>query len=264
MQRETKDVIAHLEKWASKDALIAPDHFGCRYYDGCNASVGLALRGGDGCCMSYVGHQYGVGFRLAIVGMDHGKFNHQTFNERRQRILDRCVQEGFKRRHYAGVVKTAAAVLGKAGGYCRDNCAERCCANKDERCVLNRISQPNLVKCCGRAQGGRDSKSTPVMKRNCARHLSPELHLLRPNMVVFQGESKETRKVIGSEFARTGVDFQAIEECVDSHGPVLYYSTQFGAHFLFTHHPSRDQLKKQWPQVEIWLRYLRMHRLIPE
>ena len=70
----TQNTIRQLEAWANNDALIAPDHFACPHYGGCNASINQELREGEGCCMSYVGPQYDSGFRLAIVGMDHGEF----------------------------------------------------------------------------------------------------------------------------------------------------------------------------------------------
>ena len=90
--------------------------------------------------MSYVGPEYGEGFRLAIVGMDHGEFTSETFEERQVGIQDCYLnrQEAFNQ-HYAGVVKTAAAILGKSGGHCRTHCLQSCHATKDEACVINRI-----------------------------------------------------------------------------------------------------------------------------
>ena len=147
----TESIMTQLEAWASNDALIAPDRFACPHYGACNASVNQELREGKGCCMSYVGPQYGKWFRLAVVGMDHGDFELATFEERQRGILDYYIKGRNKfNPHYAGVVKTTAAVLGKSGAYCQNSCTESCEATNNEDCVINRIAQPNLVKCAPR------------------------------------------------------------------------------------------------------------------
>lgn len=259
----TGSVMAQLEKWAIEDARIAPDHFACLHYKACNVSVGEELQGGEGCCMSYVGPKYGEGFRLAIVGMDHGYFDSATFEGRRDGIQDCYVNKQKKfNQHYAGVVKTAAAILGKSGDHCREHCLQSCHATKPETCVIDRISQPNLVKCTPHTQNDRTSRSSWVMKGNCARHLLAELRILRPNVTVFHGI--ESRSIMRLEFERAGVDLFAIEECADTSGPALYRSAELGAHFLFLYHPSHGWLARQWKLVEKWIGYLRERGLVPE
>jgi hypothetical protein len=259
----TGSVIAHLEKWATEDARIAPDHFACLHYKACNASVDEDLQGGKGCCMSYVGPNYGEDFRLAIVGMDHGDFESFTFEGRREGIQNCYVRKRKKfNQHYAGVVKTAASILGKSGDHCRVHCLRSCHATKPETCVIDRISQPNLVKCTPRKQNDRTSRSSWGMKSNCARHLLAELRILRPNVIVFHGI--QSRGIMRAEFERAGVDFSAIEARSDTSGPALYGFAELGAHFLFLYHPSHGWLAQQWPQVEKWIGYLRERGLVPE
>lgn len=255
--------MTQLEAWAGDGALIAPDRFACPHYGACNASINQELREGEGCCMSYIGPRYGSGFRLAIVGMDHGDFMRATFDERQRGIVDCYVkgQNNFNP-HYAGVVKTAAAVLGKSGAHCQTSCTQSCDATNNEDCVINRITQPNLVKCAPQTQNNRASRTSWVMKVNCARHLVAELRILRPQMIIFHGI--QSRWVMRPEFERVGVDLVPIEECTDSYGPVLYRSAELGAHILFLYHPSRGWLDRQWPQVERWIGYLRERAFIPE
>jgi hypothetical protein len=260
----TQSIMTRLEAWASNDSLITPpDRFACPHYGACNASINQELREGEGCCMSYVGPHYGNGFRLAVVGMDHGDFEPATF-EIRQRGILKCYIEDRKKfnPHYAGVVKTAAAVLGKSGTHCQTFCTKSCDSTNNTDCVIRRIAQPNLVKCVPHTQGNRTSRASRVMKVNCVRHLVAELRILLPKMIIFHGI--QSRWIVRPEFERVGVDLVAIEECADAYGPVLYRSTELGAHILFLYHPSRGWLDRQWPQVKTWIGYLRGHTLIPE
>jgi hypothetical protein len=225
------------------------------------------LRKGAGCCMSYVGPQYGNGFRLAIVGIDHSDFAPATFEERQREMLDMYIKERKTERknfnqNYAEVVKMAAAVLGKSTDHCLTACTKTCETKNNEDCVLNRITQPNLVKCVPQMAENMTSRATWTMKVKCARHLVSELRILRPEMIIFHGV--QSRRIMRPEFERVGVDLDAIEECADSHSPVLYRSAELGAHILFLYHPSHGWLDRQWSQVERWIGYLRERALIPE
>jgi hypothetical protein len=259
----TRDIMTQLEAWASNDARINPSCFACAHYAACNASINQELEQGDGCCMSYVGPRYGAGFRLAVVGMDHGDFMRASFDERQRGILD-CYVKGRNHfnSHYAGVVKTAAAVFGKRGYHCQTPCTKSCDAANNENCVIKQISQPNLVKCAPRTQSNRTSRASWIMKVNCARHLATELQILRPNLVVFHGI--QSRWILKPEFERAGINLEAIEACADSSGPVLYRSAQLGSYMLFLYHPSRGWLDRQWSQVQSWISFLRERALVPE
>src|SRR5947208_1044164 len=259
-----KTVMTQLERWAAYDAQIAPDHFKCPYFEKCNASVNGELRGGEGCCMSYVGHRYGRDFRLAVVGMDHGEFDSSTHRQRQEGIQNVYVRDGNEfNQHYAGVVKTAAVILGKSAVHCRLNCTASCHRTPDARCVINRIAQPNLVRCVPHTQDDRMSRASRVMKRNCARHLVAELRIIRPNLVVFLGVQSRGW-IRRAELELSSFDLMSIKECSDKYGPVLYRSAGLAAYFLFLYHPSRGWLDRQWSQVDEWIKYLRNRQLIPD
>ena len=142
------------------------------------------------------------------------------------------------------------------------SCTRSCATTNDEDCVIKRIAQPNLVKCAPHTQSNRTARASWIMKVNCARHLVTEFRILRPELVVFHGV--ESRWIIRPEFERVGVDLDPIEMCADTYGPVLYRSTELGAHFLFLYHPSHGWLDRQWSQVESWIGYLRERALIPK
>ena len=113
---------------------------------------------GDGCMMSYSGRHYADGareeaFRLMIVGLDHGEHGFASYRGRQSSIEGYYVYNTNKfNSHYAGVVKTAAAVLGQEAGNCGADCARSGVCRKARGdtqafCVIERIMQPNIVKC---------------------------------------------------------------------------------------------------------------------
>lgn len=273
---DNEALMAILVSWARDEARVYPTAFDCRYYDECNASVGNQLQGGAGCLMSYVGRQYGSsaigeGFRLVIVGIDHGEPGGGTFEDRRNRVENDHQNEGssFFRAHYKGLVRTAAAVFGRTGNYCRQRCTKACQKSCDpdatSRCVIDRITQPNLVKCTRRDLENANTESTGRMMANCARHLASELKRLQPGLVVVHGAG--SRKPVVRAFVECGLDMEAIEGILPGqHGPpILYKSEALGGYVLFLYHPSSWRyFPNQWETVDkAALDYLRSKGLIP-
>jgi hypothetical protein len=262
-----------LTSWARNEARISPDVFACRFYEGCNRSVGGRLGPGTGCQMSYVGRRYApeedpAAFRLVVVGMDHGEKSCGDY-EVTQYGLERAYQvgEGDFNQHYRGVVRTAVAVFGDGAAYCRANCGSRCTGGSRPdtaaACVINRIVQPNVVKCTPEHQNDRRSRTTWDMWLNCAHHLAHELRLLQPHLVVFHG-SWAPEAVLGALTA-AGAGAEPVEGAPRAGARnVLYRSAPLGTHILFLHHPSYGHLDRQWdPVVEPCLGFLRERGLIP-
>ena len=263
---DSHDLMTELKVWARQEK-IDPHEFDCRFYSNCNASVGNSLDLGKTCMMSYVGRQYEQdGFRLVIVGMDHGDPEGADFEVRREQIEGSFqVREEDFNFHYQGVVKTAAAVFGARGNYCRGNCTRACQKLRDPSadCVLNRIIQPNAVKCAPGTQENRTSRATGTMRHNCAHHFASELRVLRPNLVVFHGAA--ARWAAPPVFEECGLELEAVVTTSETSVPVLFKSGHLDAYILFLHHPSRGWLDRQWANVvEPALAYLRGERLIPD
>lgn len=247
-------LIADLDHWARKDAHIDPKTFNCRFYEECNASVGGKLDHGNNCMMSFVGREFGVNgtFRLVVVGMDHGDPEGGSFEDRRAGIEDWYQKGGCKfNPHYKGVVKTAAVFFGSAGDYCRRMCGTSCQKSREPSlaCVIDRIAQPNIVKCTPDkdTQINRESRATMTMLWNCTHHLIHELLILRPQLIVFHGA--KSRWPVTTKLQSRGIVLKSIESITDRHGPVLYDWPTLGAHLLFLHHPSRGGLDRQWDAV---------------
>lgn len=249
-----------LDMWARKDARICPDVSTCRFYGTCNAA---GILNGKHCTMSYVGREFGspTSFRLAVVGMDHGDQNAEDFEKRRLGI-ERYYQNGgceFSQ-HYAGVVKTAAAVLGAAGDRCGGECKRTCqkASGPSLACVLDHIAQPNVVKCVPDDAVNRTSKTRDTMWANCAHHLVAELKILRPQLVVFHG-AKAKWAVSAAIKPDTLSPVDGI-----TNRQVLYEWPALGTYLLFLSHPSRGWLDRQWDMVVVpSLQYLRTKGYIP-
>lgn len=262
---DSHELMTALEEWA-QEAKVDPHGFACRFYSECNKSVSESLDGGSTCMMSYVGRQYEQdGFRLVIVGMDHGEAEGADFEQRRGQIEDAYQKGGYNfNPHYQGVVKTAAAIFGGRGNHCRHNCTRFCqkSRNASADCVLDRIIQPNAVKCAPNTHKNRNSKATGTMRHNCAHHLASELRILRPGLVVFHGAA--ARWAVPPVFKECGLGLEEVGNVSDNHGPVLFKSQKLRAHVLFLHHPSYGWLDRQWANiVEPALAYLREEKLIP-
>jgi hypothetical protein len=263
-------LLENLNKWAREHAHIYPDVSTCRFYHECNAH---GILNGKHCMMIYVGREYGapgVVPRLVVVGMDHGEPVAGSFTDRQSGIEHwyqngHGAQDGFDR-HYAGVVKTAAAVL----GYTECNsCVENGMCQKSRapsrRCVIDCIAQPNVVKCVSDLARDRNCKATSTMWGNCAHHLVEELKILRPGLVVFHGVDAgwSVRNAIKPDV------LHAIEpeRIINRKGePMLYEWPVLGAHLLFLYHPSsRGRVADQeWDKTAVpALDYLRRNGHIP-
>jgi hypothetical protein len=279
MSNET--IVAKLTSWAEQEARIFPDVSTCRFYSECNTN---GILSGKHCMMSYLGREYLNGndsFRLAIVGIDHAERESGSFEDR-QRVIEYWYQSGRARfnQHYKGVAKTAAAVLGAEGAYCLRNCTHTCQKSHDPSapCVLDRIVQPNMIKCVPDHALDRNSKATGTMWSNCANHLIAELRMLRPHLAVFHGakarwfvlpavrpESPNPVEDVSDRHGPVLYEWPSLRAPVsDRHGPVLYEWPSLRAHLLFLHHPARSQLDRQWDTVVAKaIAYLRAKGAIP-
>jgi hypothetical protein len=114
-----------LDAWA-RDRKIWPEKFPCPYYQDCQDSIRsqVKLDGGKTCLMSYVGKDYGKPIaarssRLVIAGIDHGWRGDKPTNFKdNQRGMEDVYYGGGEGKnfnaHYSGVIRTAAAIMGRA------------------------------------------------------------------------------------------------------------------------------------------------------
>jgi hypothetical protein len=270
------ELISKLEQWALARGIPPGSRFACPHYQQCQESRSSLnyplLRAGDTCMMGYVGRCYGdvisgKPFRLVIVGMDHRDSESGSFADRQAGIEDwYYVQRRRFNSHYAGLVKTAAAVLGEAGQYCFANCCnERRCAGESRptsaRCTLLSFSQPNLVKCVSAPSG--DCLATSEMYQHCSSHLVSELEVLRPHLLAFHGGP--ARWIFKQAVKDAGERLTSCDGPEDKYGPVIHELTgKLQSFVLFLAHPTRGWLDRQWkPVVEKALGWLRGRGVIP-
>jgi hypothetical protein len=220
-------LMAELDTWAREDARMWPDVSTCQSYGVCNRQ---GILNGKHCMMSYVGRDYGapgISPRLALVGMDHRDQGRGDFADRRSEIEHFYQNRGCRfDPHYVGVVKTAAAVFGSSALRCQEACLkERSCQksrDSTQPCVIDRIAQPNVVKCVSDLTTNGTCKASTTMWANCTNHLIAELKILRPELVVFHGANAKwsVKNAIGN--------LEPVEIEQISGAPVLYRCRQQG------------------------------------
>jgi len=241
------DTITELTNW-SKEVAIDPDQFSCRNFASCAASVHGNLGPGTSAMMSYVGPQYDAGelansFSLAIVGMDHGDVDSGSYTERTNDIISFYRVGGAPfNPHYAGVIRTAAAILGRTAKRCEAECVTRCNGASDDQqpCVLERIFQPNVAKCVPTHALNRTSVVSQMMRENCAYHLLAELTIARPNLIVLHGAAVHSAFLMAVK--ATSQDVQ-----ISKFGNVQIVAADcLPGPALLLHHPSRGWLDRQW------------------
>jgi hypothetical protein len=282
------EMLGQFDQWA-RDRKISPKSFACPHYEDCDRSLrvkGLHLDRGNTCQMSYVGREYGElelmankPFRLVIAGIDAGanyeERNLESFSECQENIETYFYGTGTHfNSHYRGVVRTAAAILGEAGKNCLDHCWPGARCEGEERppgkqCVLRLFAQPNLVKCAPAENKDRSSKSTPVMFRNCPRHLLSELEVLKPDLIVFHGRKAEW--AFPNAMDKERYEFRPLPDS-PKYGvsPMVHEligpDGSWKCSVLFLLHPSHHGLDRQWKSsvVEQALELLRRKEVIPK
>ena len=254
-------LMSDLDRWAKEEVRLLPKVATCSYFSNCSAGRPLE------CTMSYIGRLYGEAdqFRLVIVGMDHRDAEAADFVQRRAGI-ENYYQKGGRQfnEHYRGVVKTAVAALGNLGTYCEANCRQVCRKSRTTSapCVLDRIAQPNVVKCVFHNVKSGTSEATRIMWGNCAHHLVSELQRLRPQLVVFHGA--DATWSVRNAIAAIPEAINPISDIADRSGAfVLYEWPALETRVLFLHHPSHNALNKQWNVADRALSFLRQKNLIP-
>lgn len=270
---QSNEILADLQAWAQGDAKIEPGAFSCSRYNACNASAKGALRRDDTCAMSYIGERYSrqdtidAEPKLVIPGIDHGEPSGggTTYQRGREHIKSVYINEGQAfNQHYQGVVKTAAAFLGRGGDHCSVNCKTHCAQSfgaANSACVLEKLVQPNLVKCVPVSAPNMNSVTTRLMRDNCSHHLIAELRILKPDIVVFHGA--KARPIVLSSLMNNGVKTTPL---VHNHegNAVLSHVPELKLHMVFLHHPSRYHMDRTWDRDAVpSLEYLRKEGVIP-
>ena len=231
---------------------IIPTTFACTFFNQCNASTNGNMDGGSGCSMSFFGSKYvNVHPKIACIGIDHRDHVSNDYHQRTSGIIDHYqIQGNYFNQHYQGVARTAVSFLGQQGAACNACLQQKKCrkaANPTTPdCVLDRIVQPNLVKCVRADVDNATSRATLPMMRNCAHHLLAELRLIRPRLAIFHGA--RLKPPFLRALTTEGLHWSNLPIPQIPQG-VAIDILEMGTLALFFHHPSRNCLANQWPGV---------------
>lgn len=172
---------AEVQELYTRLDIVPTDHsadFRCATCEECKESLHLSAEGvfNTG-SWPYVGSEYGQAViggrsrRILFVGMERGGADEPTdFNDTQQMFRYFTTHPNRNNKHLRGVKKIVDALLGPDG---------------DPRYV--RFALTNAVKCC-KISEYQKSESTPIMIDNCQRHLSGELEVLKPHLIITQGD----------------------------------------------------------------------------
>ena len=232
-----------------KDLKIEPllGKFDCDYYDECRKSLKKPLRKdiitGN---WPYIGVDYGkaviagVRCRILVIAMDQGGFGEAeglTFAERQSDWF-----EAFRSRVNAHTGGTSLIIQRLADNNSSDNTEP----------VLSAFAHTNSVKCAPKKETEwMKSESTAIMRKCCRNHLERELEILKPDLIITEGNGPITMLEdileLSEADCRSYKDNESIYSCeVYSGQPVV----------LAAPHPARKKGLK-WREGELPPYYLK-------
>lgn len=156
---------------------IAVDQFNCPHTQSCRYAVGGELWKGS---EAHIGAKYGSPFRLVIVSMDRGKGSENI--ENRTREIE-SIDPNNANPHMRGTADILCEILNVS----RD------------RSIWHHFAMTNSAKCCSR--GGGMTAAPRQLFDNCADFSIGEMEMLRPDVIVTQGERA------GIAFDRNGLSY---------------------------------------------------------
>lgn len=144
--------------------------------------------------LSHLGKFYdiemdGVPLRILVIAMETGRTDTGvTLPKRRQQVLKRAAEPARDRNpHMVGVTHALRTLLGRPMG--DDSPGEWLDLGDghDRVHMFDAFAMANIRLCTSVKAGTTNSRPTPVMTRNCVRHLSETIRILQPTVCVVQG-----------------------------------------------------------------------------
>ena len=196
--------IQELEKYV-RGNLLDGDSFICKHHRDCRASAPPFFYEGQ---MSHVGQHYdllvdGRELRIVVAGQEYGQTCPRVDLKGRTSMIDGSASAGFKGRnpHMQGTTSILRLLLGRPPG--TDAAGERLFEDGVETAhIFDGFALVNALLCSALKsppEGNRAGKgaSTPLMRKNCARHFRRTVEILEPTVMVIEGQ--KVRGCIGGQ-----------------------------------------------------------------
>ncbi|MDE2662643.1 MAG: hypothetical protein OXI39_06520 [Gemmatimonadota bacterium] len=191
----TAERITNLEAYVRRN-LLAAERFICRHHRDCRGSASPYFYEGQ---MSHVGKHYdllvdGQELRIVVVGQEYGQKCTRVNLVARTAMIDGSASEGFQGRnpHMRGTTSILRLLLGGEPG--TDVEEERLFGDGaasahifDGFALVNALLCSAVDKPPEGCRAGRGA-SSPLMRRNCARHFLRTLEILEPTIIVAEGQ----------------------------------------------------------------------------
>ena len=224
-------MLEKLEKYYRSRGIYS-ESFDCRHFKSCSKGCQESFTQARS---AFVGSQYELGTipRLLIVSLDSGngedEQNKRTPYYMREEIESRGCPKGF---HWVQTHKLAAALLKQFE------------SEITFECVTPYFCHVNSAKCCMNNPGNKQANR--VLFDNCREYLRGELEILKPDVIVRQGQ--EAKRSLQQVFALGDRD----HKFGDKRKPTLDARTVL---WITAYHPCARQpywneKKNQWPEFK--------------
>lgn len=177
--------------------LLCDDRFICEHHRDCRASASPYFYEGQ---MSHVGKHFdlvvgGRELRIVVVAQEYGQQLIGVDLEARTAMFDESAAKGFRgrNRHMRGTTSILRLLLGRPPG--TDDEGERLFGEaRGTAHIFDGFALVNALLCSavrappvGRKAG--KGASSPLMRKNCARHLHRTMEILEPTVIVVEGQA---------------------------------------------------------------------------
>lgn len=197
---------------------------------GCSPDSGRSFYPAQGLAIGphYDTFDSGVPFRVMIVPMEHGRADtHLDLQTRWNQIAIRKSQPRNKwNQHMKGVAYALQLAFGLPLGDSPESLLIP--TPTDPVHVLDAYAMANITLCSRVRTGTTESAANATIRRNCMRHLSAQIDILRPTLIITQGASNY--KPMADTFT-----------LIERHSPDVAVWSSRGNRFTWVqlHHPAR-------------------------
>ena len=191
--------VRSLEEYVRRN-LLDGDHFICKHHRDCRASAPPYFYEGQ---MSHVGKHYdlvvgGQDLRIVVVGQEYGHPPPRVDLKSRRSMIDGSGSKGFRGRnpHMQGTTSILRLLLGRHPG--TDAEGERLFGDDATTAhIFDGFALVNALLCSALTDpstgtGAGKGASSPLMRRNCARHFHRTMEILEPTVIVAEGQGVRT------------------------------------------------------------------------